>query len=134
MNACGASRGSRSRSLRHGAVTSAWTALTLATLLGGCLETAMPIEDMPCPSEGTQLTYENFGDEFLSTNCNTCHSTSRAGAPKSFRFDTLEDIRLHSDRIFIRAAGPNKTMPPGLNDPPEAERDQLAEWLACGAP
>jgi hypothetical protein len=38
------------------------------------------------------------------------------------------------DRIFARAAGDNTSMPPGPDDPPEAERAMLAEWLACGAP
>lgn len=109
-------------------------ALVIAVLAAGCIDTAVPIEDMPCPPEGTQLTYETFGAQFLDTHCNSCHTTSRHGAPRSFRFETLDDIRLHSARIFIRAAGPNTTMPPGPTDPPADERDQLAEWLACGAP
>jgi hypothetical protein len=40
----------------------------------------------------------------------------------------------HRERIYIRAAGSNDSMPPGPDDPPRAERDKLAEWLACGAP
>ncbi|HTL35260.1 MAG TPA: hypothetical protein VL326_19160 [Kofleriaceae bacterium] len=110
--------------------------LLLACLLG-CAANATPIEDYPCPDGGTQLTYESFGARFLDDNCNRCHSAGdghRHGAPESFRFDTLDDVQRHADRIFIRAATTNTTMPPGVNDPAPDAREQLAEWLACGAP
>jgi uncharacterized membrane protein len=103
----------------------------------GCTAQAMPMEDYPCPPEGTQLTYESFGLAMLDTHCNRCHNASegkRSGAPESYRFDTLDDVRRHKARIFIRAAASNTTMPPGLGDPDSEERDQLAEWLSCGAP
>jgi hypothetical protein len=106
----------------------------LALLVAGCAEAPLPMEDMPCPPTGTTLTYEGFGAPFVDSYCNECHSTARHGAPSSFRFDTVEDIRRHAGRIFVRAAGPNTTMPVGPDDPPADERDQLAEWLACGAP
>lgn len=105
--------------------------------LVGCIDAPVPIEDYPCPPQGTKLTYESFGRAFMSTHCNNCHNASegnRSGAPESFRFDTLDDVRTHKTRIFVRAATTNTTMPPGPEDPPEAEREQLAEWLACGAP
>lgn len=106
-------------------------------MLAGCIEAPVPIEDYPCPPRGTALTYESFGRAFLSTHCNTCHNAPegrRSGAPESFRFDTLDDVHRHKARIFVRAATTNTTMPPGPNDPSAAEREQLAEWLACGAP
>ena len=109
-------------------------AALLAVALSACVDTAVTIDEVPCPEAGTQLTYEQFGAQFLGTYCNTCHATSKNGAPGAFRFDSVADVRAHADRIFIRAAGPNTTMPPGPNDPPLDERDQLAEWLACGAP
>ncbi len=108
--------------------------LACALVLAGCMERPLPIDEVPCPPTGTPHTYESFGQPFLETYCNSCHSTSRHGAPAAFRFDTIEDIRVHADRIFVRAAGPNTTMPVGPVDPPAEERDQLAEWLACGAP
>jgi len=43
-------------------------------------------------------------------------------------------VHEHKARIFVRAAASNTTMPPGPNDPSPDEREQLAEWLACGAP
>ena len=56
------------------------------------------------------------------------------GAPPDYDFGTLESVRHWKRRIFARAAADNVTMPPGPDDPPEADREQLAEWLACGAP
>jgi cytochrome c5 len=103
-------------------------------LLVACAEQPMELDDLPCPTTGTTLTYENFGERFMGENCNTCHATSKSGAPSSYKFTTLDLVKKHKGRIFIRAAGPNTTMPPGPDDPPESERDQLAEWLACGAP
>lgn len=110
--------------------------LTFA-VLAGCAANAMPMEDYPCPPQGTQLTYESFGREFLDTYCNRCHNASeghRSGAPESYRFETIDDVREHAERIFVRSAASNTTMPPGVGDPPADGREQLAEWLACGAP
>ena len=102
--------------------------------LGACAGAPMPIDEAMCPPEGTALTYDNFGADFFAAHCNSCHSTGTAGAPRAYRFDTRDEVVSHADRIFIRAAGPNVTMPPGPDDPPAADRDALAEWLACGAP
>ncbi len=109
-------------------------AALFAFALAACAEKPMPIDEAACPPEGTALTYDNFGAEFFAANCNSCHSTGKSGAPRAYRFDTRDEVVTHADRIFIRAAGPNVTMPPGPEDPPFDERDQLAEWLACGAP
>ena len=110
-------------------------ALACVLVVGAaCASDPMTIDEQPCPDTGTALTYDNFGRDFLARECNTCHSSAKNGAPSSYRFDTVDDIRKHRDRIFIRAAGPNVTMPPGPDDPASDERDQLAEWLACGAP
>lgn len=102
--------------------------------LAACADAPLPIDDMPCPPTGTPLTYATFGQDFMARHCDSCHSFARSGAPAAYRFDTVDDVRRHAARIFIRAAGPNTTMPPGPSDPPEHEREQLAEWLACGAP
>ncbi len=106
----------------------------LLVLLVGCADTPMELSDMACPTSGTQLTYANFGQQFMADHCNRCHSNSSAGAPGSYKFDTQEQIQQHAARIFVRAAGPNTTMPPGPDDPTDVDRDRLAEWLACGAP
>ena len=113
--------------------------LSLLLLLGlvACAETPLAIDDYPCPETSTQLTYDSFGRAFLTTWCNHCHNAGegkRSGAPESYRFATLDDVRKHARRIFVRAAATNVTMPPGPEDPPADAREQLAEWLACGAP
>ena len=109
----------------------------LLVLLAACGQPPLPIDEYPCPTEGTQHTYESFGRGFLSTHCNHCHNAAegkRHGAPESFRFDTIDDVRTHRARIFVRSAASNVTMPPGPDDPDSEEREALAEWLACGAP
>ena len=82
-------------------------AMLLSVVALAACTNAVPIDDYPCPDGGTQLTYETFGREFLETNCNRCHSAGdglRHGAPESYRFDTLDDVHAHRDRIFVRAA------------------------------
>jgi hypothetical protein len=107
----------------------------LALPSAGCQ--VLEIEDFPCPPDGTELTYQNFGQGFFIANCNRCHSAEvgdRQGAPEGYAFESLDQVRKHKARIFARAAGPNDSMPIGPDDPPREERDKLAEWLACGAP
>ena len=113
-------------------------ALVVLALVAGCIsETTEQLDDEPCPEE-SELTYENFGGAFFDSHCQRCHASAaedRNGAPSSFTFDTVDEVRDHRERIFARAAGANTSMPPGPDDdPPEAEREMLAEWLACGAP
>ena len=112
--------------------------LALALLvLGACDPPPVEMSEFPCPPAGTQLTWDNFGQEFLDVNCNTCHAADeghRHGAPAGYVFDTREGVLAHRDRSFVRAATTNTSMPPGPVDPPADERDRLAEWLACGAP
>lgn len=106
-------------------------------LLAGCAEPVVEIDEYPCPPAGTQLTYESFGRAFFSTNCNDCHNANdgnREGAPHTYRFESVEDVRRLRERIFARAATTNTSMPPGPEDPNPDEREALAEWLACGAP
>jgi len=95
------------------------------------------LDDEACPPGGTPLRYDEFGAGFFATWCQNCHAgaaTNRHGAPRDVTFDTADQIRNRAARIFERAAATNTSMPPGLDDPAELEREQLAEWLACGAP
>jgi len=92
------------------------------------------LEDAECPPEGTELTFENFGKPFLDKYCNYCHGAAvldRQSAPPAYVFETPEQIEKWADRIFVRAAGSNESMPPGPDDPPREEREKLAEWLGC---
>jgi hypothetical protein len=95
------------------------------------------IEDYPCPEGGTTLTYQNFGQPLLDRWCNECHNAlleDRQQAPEDVVFDSPLAVREWKERIFIRAALGNDSMPPGANGPSGADRQRLAEWLACGAP
>jgi uncharacterized membrane protein len=89
---------------------------------------------------GSPLTYENFGQEFMENYCTRCHSSEVKGdarhcAPSDHNFDTLDEIVFYSDHIDEwAAAGPNgvnEGMPPDGAKPTEAERLDLGTWLAC---
>ena len=87
-----------------------------------------------CPPGGTDLTFDDFGKPFLDKYCNYCHGADvldRQSAPPAYVFEKPEQIEKWADRIYIRSAGANDSMPPGPDDPPREERDKLAEWLAC---
>lgn len=86
-----------------------------------------------CPTDGTALTYATFGEAFFSTHCTSCHAagTGVAGA-ESDPFETQAQIQAAIEDIYERAGGSNDSMPPS-GGPTAEERQQLAEWLSCGA-
>jgi predicted small lipoprotein YifL len=119
-------------------------ALAIA-LAAGCGEDQPlfgPPTESVCPPSST-LTYENFGREFMEVYCTRCHHSEltgadRKGAPSFHDFDTIFGIRAVSDHIDeTTASGPaatNDSMPPDGDRPTLAEREQLAEWIACEMP
>lgn len=123
----------------------ALVAVAIACLLG-CEDddselTGTPTESF-CPTPQT-LTYASFGQAFFDSYCQRCHASTvtgaaRNGAPDDHVFDQVEDIRLIAEHIDeLAAAGAtvvNTAMPPDSPRPSDAERRQLGEWLACGAP
>lgn len=89
---------------------------------------------------GSPLTYENFGQQFMEDYCTRCHSSEVTGearhcAPGDHNFDTLDEILLNVEHIDeAAAAGPNgvnEGMPPDGAKPTAAERLDLGTWLAC---
>jgi hypothetical protein len=95
-----------------------------------------------CPDD-SELTYENFGQQFMEDYCTRCHSRDlegpeRMNAPEGHDFDWVDGVRFVADHIDqYAAAGPeatNLTMPPSEPRPTLEEREMLGEWLACGAP
>ena len=107
-------------------------ALALSVASGCGVQVGTPIDEHPCPPGGTTLTYDDFGQTFFETWCVRCH-----GGPNGYSsraFTTADSIRAQADRIFLNAAADNTFMPPGPDGPPSTQRDQLADWLACGAP
>ncbi len=117
-----------------------YASIALVLFLAGC-EGGEPT-GATCPTDST-LTYANFGENFMASYCTTCHgenATDRHGAPRLVNFDTIEEIRDRADEIDSAAGkGPNASndwMPAEESTaiPSLREREQLAEWLACGAP
>lgn len=123
--------------------------LVLATTMGhghGCCSGEESVFGPPtestCP-QGSTLTYDNFGRQFVESYCTRCHDSAktgadRQGAPSFHDFDTLFGIRAVADHIDqTTASGPaatNTGMPPSAPTPSLAEREMLGEWIACGAP
>lgn len=93
--------------------------------------------ERPCP-EGSPLTWDSFGAAFVLSWCTSCHSSDlpegmRQQAPPDVNLDTAGGVRRNLERVWLRAADGNTTMPP-LGGPSPEERERLGEWLACGAP
>lgn len=113
---------------------------------GGCCagdeDVLGPPTNTVCPPT-SQLTYANFGQTFMTTYCTRCHSSTlsgddRMGATEFHDFDTQIGVQRVADHVDQTAgSGPdatNETMPPNGARPTLTERQQLAEWIACGAP
>jgi hypothetical protein len=108
---------------------------------GGGFELGPPT-GAECPPDST-LTYEGFAVPFFAAYCNDCHSSElhgedRMGAPSFHDFDTQLGIQQVAEHIDAASgSGPDATntgMPEEAPFPTLVERQQLAEWIACGAP
>ena len=102
--------------------------LLLALLLSACTagSSSTGIENVTCPPDST-LTYANFGQALISSSCLSCHTNRQR--PK---LDTQAGIQANTGSI-IELAVYTDAMPQS-GDLPLAQRMQLGEWLACGAP
>jgi hypothetical protein len=121
----------------------------------GCTNTSVPTPTKavcPDPDPGT-LTWDSFGQHFMSDFCTSCHASSlvhsqRNGAPLYHDYDTLMGVLEIPDHIDQWAgSGPaatNTEMPPSqcpttpggpLNrdcpQPSTQQRADLSVWLAC---
>ena len=114
-------------------------AAALALLSAAALAACGPRDDLvdhKCPPDST-LTWDNFAGGFFDEWCQRCHGApdgSRNGAPDQYNFDSRDAVELHASLVYDMAAGANNAMPPGPNGPPSEQREELADWLACGAP
>ena len=82
------------------------------------------------------LTYQTFGEPFMTDWCTGCHSAElplnmRQDAPIDINFDTLAEVRAQA--LAISLAVGQDTMPPE-GGPSDEERAMLVQWIACGAP
>lgn len=100
--------------------------------------TPIPLpSDLDCPS-GTNLTWDNFAEQYVRRYCSGCHAASlvddeRSGAPAEIVFDTHEDALSLRIEMIRYASANNAPMPPGIKVPDD-ERALIREWLKCGAP
>mgnify|MGYP005743601673 CR=1 FL=1 len=79
------------------------------------------------------VNYYNFGEGFMTENCQGCHASTAADrydAPEHVTFDTVEQVWGWSERILSRSAGDDASMPPagGVS---EDDRTKLEWWLLC---
>lgn len=107
-----------------------------------------------CPDpDPMTLTYDNFGQTFMTRYCNQCHNSTlprskRNGAPLFHDFDSLIGVLEIPDHIDEQAGwGPkakNDFMPPpqcpsvpggaldkDCDQPTGEERTNLSLWIAC---
>ena len=107
---------------------------TSAVLLLALAACAGEEEDPLCARE-VPLTYQSWGQGFLDTHCNGCHSSLlvreelRNGAPLGIDFDTLEGTWAWAERAYQRGAI-EVSMPPGGGPGPEELR-LYEEWMLC---
>lgn len=98
-------------------------ALTACTTTGS---SSTGIDPVSCPT-GSTLTYANFGEALLSSACLTCH-TSRERP----RLTTQALVQANAPMILDVAVYTDAMPQDGTLT--IAQRRQLGEWLACGAP
>jgi uncharacterized membrane protein len=90
----------------------------------GAQSTGITEADLTCDSS---LSYANFGQAFIATNCSSCHD-----GKESPNLATQAAVKSNSDRILQEAVYTN-AMPDGA-DLSNEERTMLGQWLTCGAP
>lgn len=127
----------------------------LFALVASCSSSSEPTPTgAVCPTpDPMTLTWDSFGQHFMTTYCTSCHDSAlthakRNGAPLYHDYDTLAGVLETIDHVDEYAgAGPkasNSEMPPSkcpstpggsldtsCPQPSDEERTQLSLWLAC---
>ena len=89
----------------------------------------------PC-ADAPHLSWETFGQGFLTEACQTCHASTasdRHGAPPTVTFDTAELAWSFADTILGSATGETPFMPPEGGTTAD-DQQRLQWWLTCGTP
>ena len=89
----------------------------------------------PC-AEAAPVTWNTFGQGFLSLHCQTCHAkdaVDRQGAPESISFETEADAARLSGAILAVTRSDPPQMPPG-GGLEAADLGRLETWLTCFPP
>ena len=127
----------------------------IVILVSACSDTAMPAPtETACPDpDPGEPSYASFGQQFMTDYCVSCHNSQlprsqRHGAPLYHDFDSLLGVVQVANHIDeesgIGPAAENFFMPPARCPsqpgtvldidcpmPTEAERRELALWIAC---
>ena len=101
----------------------------VAALMSACTgASSTGIDPISCPPTGTTLTYANYGQAFFASTCAKvgCHDR------KSPVLTTQAAIQEHTSQLLDEAVYTDAMPQSGTMT--IAEREQLGEWLACGAP
>ncbi len=106
------------------------SALLLAAALAACGN------DRAFDCGTSPLTYQTFGEPFMTSWCRGCHSaelypTMRQDAPLDVNLDTLDEVRSRKQKIFELTV--EAEMMPPRGGPSDEERELLRDWLKCGA-
>lgn len=109
--------------------------LLLLLLLLACGESDGDSGGPPTCERQPPLSWDSFGQSFMSTHCAGCHSSLlpeslREGATVGVDLDSYTGVLTWADRIAARALGDAPTMPPG-GGPDSEELARLEEWLSC---
>jgi uncharacterized membrane protein len=104
-------------------------------MVGLCACGIAPAEDTACDPEVPSITWETFGEGFVTTHCQGCHASSssdRQGAPEDVVFDSEADALWWRDAILDATASDPARMPPagGID---RDDRERLTIWLTCFA-
>lgn len=86
----------------------------------------------PCV-EAPVVTWETFGQGFVTERCQSCHATTapeRPGVPHGVHFDTEAQVRANAARVLQVATGDSPSMPPQGGVEAE-DRERLRIWLTC---
>ncbi|MDB4990520.1 MAG: hypothetical protein JWN04_5698 [Myxococcaceae bacterium] len=81
-------------------------------------------------SSCSELTYDTFGEAFLSSYCVSCHGPTLA--ENRVRLDSLSNLSSNANKAKSEVA--SGSMPPrGASAPSSTERAMFSAWMACGA-
>jgi hypothetical protein len=99
--------------------------LLASCLVAGCAgEGELPVDSSAPPDMAitcdSSLTYADYGAAFLGSHCNSCHGFNQSS--------------VQSNAAGLSGIVLGGFMPPGGGGLTAAQRNQFADWLACGAP
>jgi hypothetical protein len=118
--------------MRAATARRSWVALSLALLAaacGGSSSVSCPNDAVACPA--TAPSYASSVSAIIQNHCIVCHSPG--GQQSSRPFTTYPEVFSYRSSI-LNMVYACRMPPAGQPQLAAAERTQLVDWLACGAP